>query len=393
MALDKEAVRLALTRVTHPILGRDVVAAGAVKKIAACDGYVSITLAGGGLHDDHRRGLMQQAAAAVRLNAQQTGDEVADVHVEFTDERPTAASSTGAPPREAPPHSQQPSRANKAAADAASPQDAADSLPGIRHAIAVGAGKGGVGKSSVAVALAVGLARRGHAVGLMDGDIYGPSLPTMLGLDALEQNVIGNRIQPFLVHGVKAVTIGKMVDPERPLVWRGPMAHGAFKQLLEQTDWGELDYLIIDLPPGTGDISLTMAQSLRLTGGVVVCTPQKVAQDDAVRAARMFQQLGIDVLGVVENMSYFICEHGTEYDIFGRGGAEQMAQRLNLPFLGALPINPKIRENADRGQPTKNFEGDDGLARDLESLVTTFENQVALASMRVTGKRPTLKIS
>jgi ATP-binding protein involved in chromosome partitioning len=399
MALDKESVRLALTRVAHPTAGRDLVAAGAVKKIAACDGYVSITLAGGGLHDDHRRGLMQQAAAAVRLNAQQSGDDVAEVHVEFTDERPTVTSSTGAPPQQVPHRGAagQPSKANKAAANAASPQDAAEALPGIRHAIAVGAGKGGVGKSSVAVALAVGLARRGHAVGLMDGDIYGPSLPTMLGLDSLEQNVIGNRIQPFLVHGVKAVTIGKMVDPERPLVWRGPMAHGAFKQLLEQTDWGELDYLIIDLPPGTGDISLTMAQSLRLTGGVVVCTPQKVAQDDAVRAARMFQQLGIDVLGVVENMSYFICEHGTEYDIFGRGGAEQMAQRLNVPFLGAIPINPRIRENADRGQPLKNFEGDDagkgGLARDLESLVTNFENQVALASMRVAGKRPTLKIS
>src|SRR5690606_18243727 len=216
----------------------------------------------------------------------------------------------------------------------ASPQAGAGSLPGITHAIAVGAGKGGGGKSTVAVNLAVGLARKGHAVGLLDGDIYGPSLPTMLGLDAMEQIVIEGRLQPFYVHGVTAVSIGKLVDAEKPLVWRGPMAHGAFSQLVNKTDWGELDYLIIDLPPGTGDVPLTLAQSVRLTGSVVVCTPQKVAQDDAVRAARMFQQLNVDVLGVVENMSFFIGDDGKEYDIFGRGGAEAMAQRLNLPYLG-----------------------------------------------------------
>src|SRR5690606_4942682 len=150
-------------------------------------------------------------------------------------------------------------------------------------------------------------------------------------------------------------------EPDKPLIWRGPMAHGAFKQLIEQTDWaggGELDYLIIDLPPGTGDVALTMAQPLRLTGAVVVCTPQKVAQDDAVRATRMFQQLGIEVLGIVENMSSFIADDldpPREYDIFGRGGAQLMAQRLGLPFLGALPITIKLRENSDRGDPTANF--------------------------------------
>jgi len=261
----------------------------------------------------------------------------------------------------------------------------------------VGAGKGGVGKSTVAVNLAVGLARRGHAVGLMDGDIYGPSMPTMLGLDSLETAVMGGMLQPFLVHGIKSMTIGKLVEPEKPLIWRGPMAHGAFKQLVEQTQWGELDYLIIDLPPGTGDVSLTMAQLLKLTGAVVVCTPQKVAQDDAIRAAKMYQQLGIEVLGVVENMSYFIGDDGKEYDIFGRGGAEHMAQRLGVPFLGAVPITMSLRENSDKGNPTANFieKSPQGriLAGHLDRMVTNLENQVALSSMRSSGKRPKLTIS
>lgn len=268
------------------------------------------------------------------------------------------------------------------------------SLPNVRHVIAVGAGKGGVGKSTVSVNLAVGLARAGHAVGLLDGDIYGPSLPTLLGLDGMETAVHQSMLQPFYVHGVKAMTIGKLVDPEKPLIWRGPMAHGAFKQLVEQTSWGELDYLIIDLPPGTGDVSLTMAQLLSLTGAVVVCTPQKVAQDDAVRAARMFQQLQIEVLGVVENMSYFIGDDSKEYDIFGRGGAELMAQRLGLPFLGAVPINMKLREHSDAGDPTKNFtNAGDSVRLAFEKLVKRIEDQVALASLRKGGGAPTLNVS
>lgn len=280
---------------------------------------------------------------------------------------------------------------------APTPQQGATALPGVARIIAVGAGKGGVGKSTIAVNLAVGLARRGRAVGLLDGDIYGPSFPTMLGLDALEQATLGGKLQPFLVHGIKAITIGKLVAADKPLIWRGPMAHGAFKQLSEQTNWGELDDLIIDLPPGTGDISLTMAQVLKLTGAVVVCTPQRVAQDDAVRAARMFQQLGIEVLGVVENMSYFVGDDGKEYDIFGRGGAEHMAQRLGVPFLGAVPITMSLRKNSDEGNPSANFKGTSGaelvLARRLEALAENLEKQAALASLRGGGSRPVLTIS
>lgn len=266
-----------------------------------------------------------------------------------------------------------------------------------RYIIAVGAGKGGVGKSTVAVNIAVGLARRKMAVGLLDGDIYGPSLPTMLGLDAIDQQVHRGNLQPMLVHGVKAISIGKMVDADKPLIWRGPMAHGAFKQLIERTDWGELDAMVIDLPPGTGDVPLTLTQSLPLTGAVVVCTPQKVAQDDAVRAVRMFQQLGVEVIGVVENMSYFIGDDGKEYDIFGRGGAEVMAQRLNIPFLGAIPINMSLRSNSDTGDPSANFEaktaGGDQIPRALAHVLDNLEKQMALASMRLGQSRPTLNVS
>jgi len=251
------------------------------------------------------------------------------------------------------------------------------------------------------VNLAVGLARRGHSVGLLDADIYGPSMPTMLGLQAFEQSVVGGKLQPFLVHGIKCITLGKLVEPEKPLIWRGPMAHGAFKQLTDQTDWGELDYLIIDLPPGTGDISLTMAQSLALTGAVLVCTPQQVAIDDCVRAARMFEQLGIELLGVVENMSTFIADDLTpprEYDIFGKGGAEKMAKRLGLPFLGAIPLTISLRVNSDAGDPTANFEqrrdrqGASPLATALESISANVESQASLAAVRQGAARPALKI-
>jgi ATP-binding protein involved in chromosome partitioning len=225
-------------------------------------------------------------------------------------------------------------------------------------------------------------------------------MPTMLGLQAMEPVVMRGRLQPFPVHGIKTMTIGKLVEPDKPLIWRGPMAHGAFKQLIEQTEWGDLDYLVIDLPPGTGDVPLTMAQMLQLTGAVVVCTPQRVAQDDAVRAAKMFQQLGVEVLGVVENMSVFIADDidpPRTYDLFGRGGAEKMAARLGLPFLGAVPVTIALRENSDRGDPTANFaragRAGGALPDALEGVVANVEKQAALAAVRQGQTRPTLTIS
>jgi ATP-binding protein involved in chromosome partitioning len=267
-----------------------------------------------------------------------------------------------------------------------------DVLPQVKNIVAVGAGKGGVGKSTVAVNIAVGLHRAGARVGLMDGDIYGPSMPTMLGLKGIPPRVRGNRILPHVASGIHAVTIGSLVEPDKPLIWRGPMAHGAFKQLLlDNTDWPELDYLIVDLPPGTGDVPLTLCQLLPLTGAVVVATPQQVALDDCIRAVRMFQQLGAPVLGIVENMSYFIAADGAISDIFGRGGAQRAAQELNLPFLGELPMFTELRVNSDAGTPERNFEGDPRLKAALESIVGTLAGQISLRNLQPAG--PELNIT
>src|SRR5205085_4200053 len=242
-------------------------------------------------------------------------------------------------------------------------QQRPDILPQVKNVVAFGAGKGGVGKSTVAVNLAVGLHRTGARVGLMDGDIYGPSMPTMLGIKGQAPFVRGGKIVPHAVHGIHAITIGSLVEQDKPLIWRGPMAHGAFKQLLlDNTEWPELDYLLVDLPPGTGDVPLSLCQMLPLTGAVVVATPQQVALDDAVRALRMFQQLGAPILGIVENMSYMPLPDGTIADIFGRGGAEKAAQNLNVPFLGALPLYSELRANCDAGDPEKNFTANPKLA-------------------------------
>ncbi len=396
MSLTKPFIQNALRQVELPS-GGDLVSSGALAWVAACDAYANIRLSVPSADARARKNIASVVDATIRAEAAAAGFDVAKLGVEFVDpqgalverfgQAPTADEVPDAPPERA--TQQQQTRPGS------EPPSDAPQLPGVKHIIAVGAGKGGVGKSTVSVLLAIALANKGHAVGLLDGDIYGPSLPTMLGLDALDATVINNKLQPFLVHGVKAVTLGKMVDPDKPLIWRGPMAHGAFKQLIERTAWGELDYLVIDLPPGTGDVPLTLAQSLSLTGAVVVCTPQKVAQDDATRAAAMFKQLGIDVLGVVENMSYFIGDDGKNYDIFGRGGAEQMAQRLGLPFLGALPINMALRASLDTGKPADCLDpktaGGDALPAAIDALARNLESQVALASM--SRSKPSLSIS
>ena len=226
----------------------------------------------------------------------------------------------------------------------------------------------------------------------MDGDIYGPSIPTMLGIKGLPPQVRGNKLVPFHVHGIHAVTIGSLVESDKPLIWRGPMAHGAFKQLLlDNTEWPELDYLIVDLPPGTGDVPLTLCQLLPLTGAVVVATPQQVALDDAIRAVRMFQQLNTPILGIVENMSYFAAPDGTINDIFGRGGAERAARQLDLPFLGELPMYTELRVNSDQGNPTANFEANPKLRDSLEQIVKRLAGEVSKRNLA--GSGPQLNIT
>lgn len=404
MGLTKQMVTEALKAVPWGGATLDLVATGRLTWAGACDATAAVRVRDGG----DRRGFAEAVMGAVRAAAARAGEKVETLTVEFVDgggkvvgaERFGAAAVTGAaggsPP---PPRGLGPAPAGGGGGHTPIPglNAVETGLAGVSRIIAVGAGKGGVGKSTIALNLAVGLARRGHSVGVLDGDIYGPSMPTMLGLGGLDPIVRQGLMEPFYTHGVKCITMGKLVQADKPLIWRGPMAHGAFKQLVEQTNWGPLDYLIIDLPPGTGDVSLTMAQVLKLTGAVVVCTPQKVAQDDAVRAARMFEQLGVEVLGVVENMSYFVGDDGKEYDLFGKGGAKAMAGTLGVPYLGGVPITTALRVNSDAGNPTANFKGTDRagkeLAAALEAIVKEVEGQAALAEMRVKAARPTLKVS
>jgi len=231
----------------------------------------------------------------------------------------------------------------------------------------------------------------GAKTGLLDGDIYGPSAPTMLGLEDEPTQARGNMLLPFEVHGIKAMTIGKLVDPDKPLIWRGPMAHGAFKQLATQTEWGELDYLIVDLPPGTGDVPLTLSQLLPLSGAVIVCTPQQVAQDDARRAAKMFEQLGVPVIGVVENMSVFVDDSGREHDLFGKGGAEIMAHSMGLSFLGAIAIRPALRVHSDRGTPLANW-NDARLGAELDIVARNVAARVSTLAFQGTLVQPTISV-
>jgi len=390
MAFSKNDVAAALVGLPLPGPTPRTLPREAIVRTAYCDGTASASLVAGGLSPGEASALRRAAEEAIRRHAAAAGEPITTVNIEVALAPQAPGSGGGGDGGGGGGGGHTPIPLGPAPQ-----QTPAGPLPNVRHVLAVGAGKGGVGKSTVAVNLAVGLARQGHAVGILDGDIYGPSLPTMLGLDAMQANVVGGMLQPFMVHGVKAMTIGKLVDPEKALIWRGPMAHGAFKQLVEQTEWGELDYLVIDMPPGTGDVNLTLAQMLKVSGAVVVCTPQKVAQDDAVRAVRMFQQLGIEVLGIVENMSYFIGDDGKEYDIFGRGGARAMAQRMGLPFLGAVPINMALRRHGDAGTPLANFDpaaAGAQLPRELEGVVQAVEGQVALASIR-TGSGPVLTIN
>ncbi len=244
--------------------------------------------------------------------------------------------------------------------------------------IAVGSGKGGVGKSTIAASIAYGLKNAGAKVGLMDADVYGPSIPHLLGVNERPQ-LIENRLQPIEKDGLRLMSMGFLVPAGEAVVWRGPMLHGAITQFLRDTAWGELDWLVIDMPPGTGDIALTLSQLLPLTGAVVVCTPQDVALLDAVKAIAMFRKVHIPLLGMVENMSYFLCpDCGKRYEIFGSGGAKRRAAELDVPFLGEVPIQMGIRQRGDAGDTSGNFTDAD-TAPFLRKICANLVRQVAAA--------------
>jgi ATP-binding protein involved in chromosome partitioning len=232
-------------------------------------------------------------------------------------------------------------------------------LPGVETIIAVGSGKGGVGKTTLAVNLALAMAKLGHKVGLLDADVYGPNVPLMLGINTQPKVLGDNRIEPIEAHGLKVISVGLLNPGDKPLIWRGPMLHSIIKQFLGSVVWGQLDYLVVDLPPGTGDVSLSLIQTVPLTGAIVVSTPSDVSLQDARKAIEMFRQMKVDLVGMVENMSYFVCPHCShEIDIFSRGGAEKTAKQFDVSFLGNVQLDPDIRKSGDSGKPTV-LEGED----------------------------------
>jgi ATP-binding protein involved in chromosome partitioning len=316
----KDQIWQALKTISYPGYSRDIVSFGLVQRVAECDGAATVSLAIGQLAPE----IQSQIVGAVRAELAKHR-EIRDLRIEVGELATVGAQGGHAP-----------TQIGRGA---------------FRRVIAIGSGKGGVGKSTVAVNLAVALARNGLRVGLMDADAYGPNVPRMFGVQELPPARDG-KIVPAQAHGVKLVSIGLMVDPSQPLIWRGPMTDKLIRQFLTDVDWGELDALVVDLPPGTGDIALSLIQHAQPDGAVVVVTPQQVAVDDARKAVGMFRKLNVDVLGVVENMSYFVCDEcAKRHELFGSGGGERFAKEVGIPLLGQVPLQPFVSQGGDQGRP------------------------------------------
>lgn len=256
-------------------------------------------------------------------------------------------------------------------------------IPGVKNIIAVSSGKGGVGKSTVAVNLAVSLARDGAKVGIMDADVYGPNIPMMLGTGYDQPEVRNGQLVPIEAHGIKMISMAVLVPPDKPMILRGPMLHGVVRQFLTDVNWGELDYLIVDMPPGTGDVQLSLAQLVPVQGAVLVTTPQEVSLSDVRRAVKMFEQVNVPVLGVIENMSYFIApDTGTKYEIFGRGGGQKLAGEYGLNFLGEVPMGIEVREGGDKGIPVVVSAPDSPQSLAFDKVAEEVARQVSIEAMK-----------
>jgi ATP-binding protein involved in chromosome partitioning len=360
---DKDSVLNALRVVVDPDIRRDIVSLGFVKDLAIEQGRVSFTIELTTPACPVKEQLRDQAIGAVLALS-----GVAQVDVQLTAKvRSASAPQTGRPP-----------------------------LPGVKNVIAVGAGKGGVGKTTVAVNLALALAKCGSRVGLLDGDIYGPNVPMMLGLQT-QLTTDGKQIVPAEKYGIQVVSIGFMTQDDAPIIWRGPMLHGAIQQFFKEVAWKDLDYLIVDMPPGTGDVALSLSQTVPVVGSIVVTTPQQVSLSDSRRAIRMYQKLNIPTMGIVENMSYYTCPNcHHEADIFGHGGGEGLAAEMNVPFLGRLPIYQPIREGSDLGVPLVIAEPGSAAAKAFLTVAERAAAQVSIAAHKTAeanrGKIPLIPV-
>jgi len=360
---DRDAVLNALRAVVDPDIRRDIVTLGFVKDLTIAGDRVAFTIELTTPACPVKEQLREQATTVVRAV-----EGVSQVDVQLTAKvRSASAPETGRPP-----------------------------LPGVKNVIAVGAGKGGVGKTTVAVNLAVALAKCGSRVGLLDGDIYGPNIPQMLGIST-QLTTDGKQIVPAEKYGVQVVSIGFLTQDDAPIIWRGPMLHGAIQQFFREVAWRDLDYLIVDMPPGTGDVALSMSQTVPVVGAIVVTTPQQVSLSDSRRAVKMYQKLNIQPMGIVENMSYYQCTNcHHEADIFGHGGGEALASELNVPFLGRLPVYQPIREGSDSGVPLVIAEPASAAARAFLTLAERAAAQVSIAAHRTAeanrGKIPLIPV-
>ena len=343
--ISKERVLEALKGVKGPNLSEDIVSLGLVSEVVIQGGKVYFAISVDPARAREFEALRQAAEKVVR---ELTG--VLSVAVTLTADRapggrPSGGNGAGAG-TQAPPGSP----VARGAAQAA--RHRAGAIPGVANIVAVASGKGGVGKSTTAVNLALALKASGLEVGILDADIYGPSMPRLLGIKGRPQQLAGDKLAPMEAYGLKVMSIGFLVDEETPMIWRGPMVMSALSQMLKDVAWGELDVLVVDMPPGTGDAQLTMAQQVPLAGAIIVSTPQDLALIDARKGLNMFRKVDVPVLGIVENMSTFVCPHcGERSDIFGHGGARSEAARLGVPFLGEVPLTLAIRETSDAGRP------------------------------------------
>lgn len=340
MAATKEQVLDALGKIHGPDGGDDIVTRGMVSDIFIADGKVFFSIT---VPAEQANKLEPMRAAAEQAVKQIDG--VAGAVVALTAEKKSGGGNGSAQPVSPPPQRQ-------AAPGAPPSKQEKPGVPGVGAIIAVASGKGGVGKSTTSVNLALGLQANGLKVGILDADIYGPSMPRLLGITGRPQAVSGRVLAPMEGYGLKVMSMGFLVEEDTPMIWRGPMVISALTQMLREVEWGELDVLVVDMPPGTGDAQLTMAQQVPLAGAVIVSTPQDLALIDARKGLNMFRKVDVPLLGLVENMSYFLCpDCGNRHDIFGHGGAKEEAKRIGVPFLGEVPLEMAIRENSDAGTP------------------------------------------
>jgi len=363
MALTKSEVLASLEHVASPD-GRALPQTGTLSDIVVSDGKVFFSITVDGAAVNAWEPVRRRAEAAVKALP-----GVASVMVALTAER-----AAGRP---------QPGARSPAAAAAAQRAQGTVGVPGVEAIIAVASGKGGVGKSTVAVNLALGLRDLGLRVGVLDADIYGPSMPKLLAIKGKPQQTKDQRLIPMEAYGLKVMSIGFLIEEETPMIWRGPMVMAALTQMLREVEWGELDVMVVDMPPGTGDAQLTMAQQVPLRGAVIVSTPQDLALVDARRGIAMFRRVNVPVLGIVENMSYFVCPQcGTQSDIFGHGGARHEAERLGVPFLGEVPLHMDIRERSDDGLPVVATAPDGPHAEIFRLIAARVRDEIAAGAGR-----------